>query len=100
MGAQNPGRTGRPWRRLQQWVWANHTHCYRCGDYVDQTIANPRHPKARSVEHIVPLHLGGEPLSRANVALSHLGCNSKAGARTRHHPTATSITPAKPSRAW
>ena len=96
------GRMGRPWRRLQQWVWANFTHCYRCGEYVNQAITNPRHPRARSVDHIVPLWLGGDPCSRDNATLSHLGCNSRAGADMRHAHRKAMATPPKgtPSREW
>ena len=108
MVARTAGRKGRPWRRLQRWVWATYTHCYRCGEPVDQTITNPRHPRARSVDHIIALARGGHPLDRGNATLSHYGCNASAGSQLLHHgkvttpttPTARVSTQAAPSRAW
>jgi 5-methylcytosine-specific restriction endonuclease McrA len=46
--------------------------CHICGD----TVA----PKDASLDHVVPLSLGGEH-SYANVATSHLSCNVKKGNR-------------------
>lgn len=105
---RSKGRTGRPWRRLQRWVWANFTHCFRCGEYVDQTITNPRHPRARSVDHVVALWQGGDELSQNNAVLSHYGCNSSHGAKMRHgkgptqgqQGTPRTQVVATPSRLW
>ena len=74
------GRKGRPWRRAQARVYAEESHCYLCGRYVDQSMANYRHPAARSVHHLIPPdiapHLAHD---RDNLRLTHLGCNSSAG---------------------
>lgn len=69
---------GRPYRRLQQWVYATFDTCFRCGGWVDKDIrfVDPRHPMAPSLEHPVPIAQGGDPLSRDNAALSHYGCNA------------------------
>lgn len=59
-------------------VYAEETNCGICGDHVDQTLHyNDR--MARSVDHIVPVSLGGAVWDRANVRLAHRSCNSRAG---------------------
>lgn len=68
-------RSGRPWQRLQAQVYAEETQCWWCRKWVDQTL--PRtHPMGRTVDHVVPLWLGGEPLDRSNVRLAHRRCNT------------------------
>ena len=90
MPARTAGRKGRPWRQLCAQVYAEETHCIRCGRYVDQALP-PRTPMSRSVDHIEALAQGGAKLARDNVGLAHYGCNSRAGARmrwARDHPPA------------
>jgi hypothetical protein len=69
--------SGRPWKRVQQQVFDEEDDCCRCGGYVDQTIADPNHPMARSVDHLVERQLGGTD-DRANLRLAHRGCNAHA----------------------
>ena len=78
---RSPGRAGRPWRRLQAQVYAEETHCWRCGQPVDMTRKGQRHRLAPSTDHLVPISKGGDPLDRGNVRLAHLGCNAAAGNR-------------------
>lgn len=47
--------------------------CGICGHPVNQRLAWP-HPRSPSLDHIVPLALGGEH-SYANTQLAHLLCN-------------------------
>ena len=47
--------------------------CGLCGKRVAMTKSAP-HPKAPSLDHIVPLAEGGQHV-KANVQLAHLGCN-------------------------
>lgn len=54
--------------------------CSICGDGVDRTLVYPD-PLCASVDHVVPLSRGGED-TLANVALAHLVCNQRKGART------------------
>lgn len=73
-----PGHSGRPYRRLKAWVYANRPHiCLRCGGLVDMGLRHidPRHPKAPSLDLVIPQARGG-PLTRDNSAISHLGCNA------------------------
>lgn len=81
--AEDPGRNGRPWRRLRERVLAEEASCFRCGEPVDKTLKGASR-WAPSVDHIVALADGGAPLDRSNVALAHQGCNSSAGQRQRN----------------
>src|SRR5262249_14368846 len=46
--------------------------------------APPRSRRAPSVDHVVPLHLGGTPLPPVDeLRLVHVGCNARRGNRTR-----------------
>lgn len=84
---RSKGRAGRPWRRMRAQVIATETHCARCGGWVDKRLRFP-HPKSPSVDHTQPLGRGGAPLTRTNLRLMHLGCNSskRDGHRQRRPP--------------
>lgn len=69
-------------RTLARQVYHRDTHCWICGQWVDQTL--PRgHPKSRSVDHPHERQDGGAPLDLDNLHLAHLGCNSSKGASRR-----------------
>ena len=86
-------RYGHRYRQVQRIVYARETHCWLCGEYVDQTL-RPNARRARTVDHVIPLSKGGDPLSRANARLAHRTCNSsRADAYAVPHS-------APPSRAW
>lgn len=70
------GRSGRPWRRVQDRVFAEETHCWICRRYVDQSLPGQTHPMGRTVDHIHPLWLDGDPLDRTNCRLAHRRCNT------------------------
>lgn len=53
--------------------------CQLCGEPVDRSAIFPD-CRAPSLDHIVPLSLGGEH-SRANTQCAHLGCNIRKGNR-------------------
>ena len=58
------GRRGRPWRRARAAVLARSTVCWICA-----------HEGADSVDHLVPLSQGGDPLDPGNLAPAHYrGC--------------------------
>jgi 5-methylcytosine-specific restriction endonuclease McrA len=77
---RSPGRTGHAWRRLCAQVYAEESVCWLCGNTVDMSAA-PRTPQSRSVDHVIPLTRGGDPLDRANLRLAHYGCNARKGNR-------------------
>lgn len=53
--------------------------CQLCGKRVNKDLKGP-HPMSASLDHIVPIALGGDH-TRANCQLAHLGCNCSKGAR-------------------
>jgi 5-methylcytosine-specific restriction endonuclease McrA len=53
--------------------------CGLCGGQVDMTIKNPD-PWAPTIDHIVPISLGGDD-TRGNVWLAHRLCNLRKGNR-------------------
>lgn len=55
--------------------------CQICGNKVDKDLKWP-HKKCATVDHIVPIKLGGEH-SKANCQLAHADCNRRKGARIR-----------------
>lgn len=69
-------RSGRPWRRIQAQVFSEETDCWLCHRWVDQNLPGTTHPMARTVDHVQPLWLGGDPLDRANCRLAHRRCNT------------------------
>lgn len=56
--------------------------CQLCGEPVDFN-ADPHHPMAPSLDHVVPLALGGEH-APGNVQLAHMECNRLKGATIPH----------------
>jgi hypothetical protein len=66
-------------------VLAEERLCWLClakddpdaGVFVDV----PRHPRSRSVDHVIALAAGGRLLDRSLLRLAHYGCNSSRGAR-------------------
>ncbi|MCP3017292.1 HNH endonuclease [Nocardiopsis dassonvillei] len=54
--------------------------CHLCKQKIDKTVKAPE-PKAPSIDHLVPLSLGGKH-ERANVAAAHFGCNARKGNRS------------------
>ncbi|MDH4077360.1 MAG: HNH endonuclease [Acidimicrobiia bacterium] len=55
--------------------------CHICQGAVPERLLGKAgyHPKGPSIDHLVPLALGGDDI-RANVALAHHRCNSLKGA--------------------
>jgi 5-methylcytosine-specific restriction endonuclease McrA len=48
--------------------------CALCGKRVDLTLTHP-HPMFATVDHVVPISHGGDPLDPANCRVVHLSCN-------------------------
>ena len=78
--AKNPGRRGRPWERLRTTVLLEETHCCHCGHPVNKGLSG-QNPWGPTVDHVIPVSLGGPPLDRANVRLAHRKCNCSRGNR-------------------
>lgn len=80
--AYSPGRSGTAWLKVQAQVYAEETQCWWCRKYVNQAL--PRtHPMSRTVDHVVELWQGGDPLDRGNLRLAHRRCNSSKSLQRR-----------------
>jgi 5-methylcytosine-specific restriction endonuclease McrA len=79
------GRTGRPWDRMRERVFAEETYCHWCGHEVDQDLP-ATHPMSRTVDHLHALAKGGKPLDRNNLRLCHRKCNSIRANKERARP--------------
>lgn len=74
-------RGTRAFRRLREQVYEEETHCWKCGEYVDQTL--PRtHAMSRTADHLDAIARGfpGVP-DRSRMRLAHRRCNGRRGAR-------------------
>lgn len=73
---------GRPYRRLQTWVFSHYRDCWICGQPVDKTLPFGRWSK--SLDHVIPVKARPDlALERSNARLAHLGCNSSRGDGTK-----------------
>lgn len=85
-GKANPRHAnGHRRRRLVARVYREEDECGICFEIVDKRrpYINPVTGKpdrmSKSVDEIVPVSLGGDPLDRSNCRLAHLGCNMDRG---------------------
>jgi len=68
--------------------------CELCGGEVD-FAARARSSRSPSVDHVVPIHAGGDRLPPVDeLRLVHYGCNSRRGNRTRRRGVASPVAPA------
>lgn len=66
------------WKKARAKVLATATHCALCGEPLDHTIPSGTR-WASTVDHIVPLSLGGSLTAPKNLRAAHHGCNSRRG---------------------
>ena len=73
----------RRWRRLVDELCVPGSVCGICRGAKGpiRFDVRPRHSLSRSLDHIVPLELGGDPFDPSNLQPAHFGCN--AGKRDR-----------------
>lgn len=88
---RNP-RNGRPYRRMCEAQRAMGLPCWLCGQDIDYQ-ADPRSRRSFTLDHAVPLSLGGDLLDPANARSAHRACNSARGNRL-------SAPQARASRRW
>ncbi len=75
------------WKALRERVFAEETHCWWCGEWVDQDL-DRTHRMSRTVDHIVAIARGGAGIpDRSGVRLAHRSCNG----RRAHRVTAPHI---------
>lgn len=86
---RSKGRTGRPWiratARVRAGVRDHGDPCWLCGHAIDLELP-ARHPDSFSVDHAIPLSLGGSPRDPDNLRPAHLSCNSARGNGAKHTP--------------
>ncbi|MEV8636530.1 HNH endonuclease [Streptosporangium sp. NPDC051023] len=87
--ARSKGRAGRPYRRLRDQVRAASRVCWICGHAIDLALP-PRHPLSWTLDHLMPLSRGGDPLDPSNARAAHYRCNSGRGNRLRARQPTTS----------
>jgi 5-methylcytosine-specific restriction endonuclease McrA len=90
--AANP-RNGRPYRRLCAAQRALGLPCWRCGKPIDYRLTGlvaQRSPWAFTLDHLIPLSLGGSLLNPANARSAHRRCNSARGNRLQYTQPAAS----------
>lgn len=52
--------------------------CWLCGHPIDTELRSP-HPESFTVDHVVPLALGGDVADPDNMRAAHRICNMKRG---------------------
>lgn len=71
-------------------------HTRKCA--VPDCMGCKPHPLSPEVDEIIPVSLGGDPLSRANCRLSHRICNVRRGNGTRTPKPV--VQPLQTTRRW
>lgn len=69
-------RGGRPYRRLAARLKREQGVCHICGLPIDPDLKSP-HPMSFSVDHLIPMAMGGHLLGPVRAA--HRICNQKRG---------------------
>ena len=67
-------------KKNRQIILATQEICGICGAPVDKTLKAPD-PMSPTIDHIVPVALGGHPSSLDNLQLAHRWCNMHKGDR-------------------
>ena len=80
MVTANP-RAGRPRSRLVRLVHERDSYCHLCGLPVDFALKGSNHPLAPTVDEVVPIVRGGDPLDPDNCRLACRCCNTSRGAK-------------------
>ena len=82
----NP-RRAIPHRRdqLRARVRAEGNPCHICGKPIDYSLP-AGHPFSYELDEVVPVALGGDPLSYENCKASHRICNERKGAKMNWKP--------------
>ena len=71
-------RGGRPYRRLAARLKREGGVCWLCGLPIDPELKAP-HPMSFSLDHFVPVSMGGALTDPANARSAHRRCNQKRG---------------------
>lgn len=89
------GRDNSTTRRVAARLRREARVCALCGLPIDPELKSP-HPFSFTVDHIIPLSMGGAVADPTNMRAAHRICNSKRGTgRTRYM-----VTHGNPSDNW
>ena len=83
MAKRGDPRVTVPWRQLRRRILDADDTCHIC-----------HHPGSDTVDHLIPIAAGGDPLDPDNLAPAHRVCNSRKGAKAGSLSPAS--TPAPP----
>lgn len=72
--ADHVGAAQTKYLKAKKRIFATQTVCGICGKPVDFSLKFPD-PMSASIDHIVPIHYGGDPSDESNLQLTHLICN-------------------------
>jgi len=92
----NP-RNGRRYRDLCAWQRSQGLPCWICGRDINYALKGLNAQRSRwafTLDHLIPLSLGGDLLDRANARSAHRRCNSARGNRE------ATTTPSRTARRW
>lgn len=75
----SPRRADHTWAKVayqkaKKIIYAQQTVCGICGRPVDKKLPFPN-PWSPTVDHIIPVQKGGDPVNLENLQLAHLACN-------------------------
>ena len=62
------------YQKAKKIVYAQQSVCGICGRPVDKKLPFPN-PWSPTIDHIIPVQKGGDPVNLENLQLAHLACN-------------------------
>lgn len=74
------------YERNKKIIFASQNICAICGKPVDFSIPYPN-PMCATVDHIIPIAMGGHPSDLENLQLAHFKCNREKGQSTAPQKT-------------
>lgn len=74
--ADHEGPQRQVYERNRKRIFAMYSTCALCGKPVDFSLKYPD-PMSATIDHIVPISLGGSPIELENLQLAHNACNIK-----------------------
>ena len=72
--AQRLGPFRQEYERNKKKILMSQDICALCGKPVDKSLKYP-HPMSATIDHIIPIDLGGHPSDICNLQLAHMCCN-------------------------
>ncbi len=91
------GRDGGPYRRRRRELKALRLPCWLCGRDIDYELGYTD-PWSFTVDHVIPLSKGGDPLDWGNLRAAHYRCNQRKGDQLV--PIKHDVESFSTSRAW